>query len=214
MAKFGQTYNTEEIYVDDYKPLPVGDYLAIIEESEIGTSKSNENNNYLKLTFKILSDKYKDRKLWAYMNVKNDNPTAQQIGLKEMGKVLRALGMPRVSDSDEFLKKTLILNVEIETDYEGKKQNVIKGYKAAVNHAATTTSTAPPPRQAQGYQSVPGQQVNQVPPTNQAVNNGYQGYQQPTVQGQPRQQVQQANSGAVPPEQFQDDSSDFEPWQG
>ena len=61
-----------------FEPLPAGKYLAAITESEMKPTKSGS-GSYLQLTFTILEGEYKNRVLWARLNLNNPNATAVKI---------------------------------------------------------------------------------------------------------------------------------------
>ena len=108
---------------------------------------------YLALTFQIVSDVGKGRKLWVNLNIDNPNTTAVAIAESELADICRAAGVQSLPDWPTFVAKnpgcacydvgplenrpmTIKVGVEKRRD-TGEDTNRIKAYKA------TATQTAP-----------------------------------------------------------------------
>ena len=61
-----------------FEAIPAGKYLAAIVASERKPTKAGT-GNYLELTFQVLEGEYKNRHLWARLNLENPNATAVEI---------------------------------------------------------------------------------------------------------------------------------------
>jgi hypothetical protein len=83
------------------EPIPDAWYIAMIDESEIKPTKDSATTGgaYLNLRFNILDGEYKGRKLFSRFNIRNANPTAQEIGYKQLSAVAHAVGVLMVQDS-------------------------------------------------------------------------------------------------------------------
>ena len=62
----------------DFDPLPAGKYLAVIAESEMKPNKAGT-GHFLQLTFQVMEGPFKNRLLWARLNLDNPNATAVAI---------------------------------------------------------------------------------------------------------------------------------------
>ena len=72
-------FNAHEVEPNaSFEPIPADKYLAAITESEMKPTK-NGRGSYLQLTFTILEGEYKDRIMWARLNLNNPNATAVKI---------------------------------------------------------------------------------------------------------------------------------------
>ena len=59
----------------DLEPIPAGKYQAVITESEMKPTKAG-NGHYLQLAFQIIEGEYRNRFVWARLNLDNPNATA------------------------------------------------------------------------------------------------------------------------------------------
>ena len=67
----------------DFEPIPAGKYVAVITDSEVKDTKSGR-GSYLQLAFQITEGEYKNRFLWARLNLENPNQTAVKIARAEL----------------------------------------------------------------------------------------------------------------------------------
>src|SRR5262245_53273767 len=119
MASLGGTFNPNEIPQDEFEPIPAGDYLAQIIDSEIVDTKSGS-GQMLKLTFEILSGALEGRKLWERLNIVNANADAQRIAQQQLKKLCDALGAGAIADSEELHFQPLMIQVAIRQDKSGE----------------------------------------------------------------------------------------------
>jgi hypothetical protein len=133
-----------------FEPIPVGKYPAIITESEMKATKSGE-GEYLQLTFEVVGEQYKGRRLWARLNLKNKNETAVKIAQAELSAICRAVGVMTPSDSSQLHNIPLQIDVGMEKNKEnGEMTNRLKGYHPAAGAAhsapvvAAKIASAPP----------------------------------------------------------------------
>ncbi|HTD74544.1 MAG TPA: DUF669 domain-containing protein [Steroidobacteraceae bacterium] len=126
MANLGMTFNPDEVEEDAFEPLPAGDYLAQIIESEISDTKSG-NGQMLKLVFEILSGDQQSRRVWDRLNIVNANPDAQRIAQQQLKRLCDACGTGAIVDSEELHFKPLNIRVGIRIDKTGNygPQNTI-----------------------------------------------------------------------------------------
>ena len=131
----------------DFDPIPNGKYLAAITDSELKTTKDG-NGEYLELTFQVLDGEYKHRKLWARLNLKNENDQAVQIAQAELSSICRACGVMTPQDSEQLHDRPLIIAVKVtKRSDNGELTNEIKAYEPQVAATATpqkaATNTSP-----------------------------------------------------------------------
>lgn len=135
MANLGN-FNANDVEpATEFQAIPAGKYLAVITDSEVRPNKS-ATGSYLQLTFQIIEGEYKNRFLWARLNLDNPNATAVKIARAELSAVCRAVGVMAPSDSVELHDLPLVISVRCKKWADtGDITNEIKGY--AKKEAAT-----------------------------------------------------------------------------
>ncbi len=131
----------------EFSAIPAGKYLAVITESEVKATKKGT-GSYLQLTFQIIEGEYKNRFLWARLNLDNPNATAVKIARGELSALCRAVGVLAPADSVELHNLPLVILVKCKTNKEtGEIQNEVKGYSAkevASGKPAQAPTSTPP----------------------------------------------------------------------
>jgi len=113
---------------DDFSPLPAGKYVAVITASEMKGTKSG-NGHYLELTFQVVEGRYKNRLLWARLNLDNPNEQAVRIARGELSAICRAVGVMQPKDSIELHNLPLQVTVKCKKREDtGDLTNEVKGY--------------------------------------------------------------------------------------
>ena len=136
--------------------LPAGDYTAILEGAELKETKKN-NGHFLSLTFQIVSDQGKGRKIWTNLNLDNPNTTAVAIAEAELADICRAAGVTALDDWVGFIPKNpgcamydvqgvsnipIVLRLKkVFNDFKGEDDNEIKAYLPAGAAPATAQAT-------------------------------------------------------------------------
>lgn len=136
-----------------YGTIAAGWYGVTISKAEVKPTKAGT-GEYINMMYTITGPTHQGRTVWGMINIRNPNPKAEEIGLQQLGELLRATGIAKLSDTDQLLGMALSVKVIIKQDDQGEK-NEIKGFKAlqggaipsikpAAAPAAPTTATAPP----------------------------------------------------------------------
>lgn len=122
-------FNANEVDpTTDLEPIPAGKYLAMITDSEMKPTKSGD-GRYLQLTFQILEGLYKNRFVWARLNLHNANETAVKIARAELSAICRAVGVMTPRDSCELHNLPLMITVKLKKREDtGELQNEIRGF--------------------------------------------------------------------------------------
>lgn len=131
MAQFNFDTNNVEKRENNYELLPAGWYTAQVTESEIVNLNSG-NGKALKLTIEVLSDGYRNRKVWARLNVQHTNPKAETIAQQQLRELCDSIGVVRMQDTVELHNKPVQIKVKIRKDDTGQyeDQNEVTGFKA------------------------------------------------------------------------------------
>lgn len=131
----------------EFSALPEGQYVVIATASEMKPTKNGQ-GQFLQFTFEVLDGPQKGRKLWARLNLVNQNQTAVDIAQRELGAICRAVGIIKPSDSSELHNKPLMVTLAVEIDDHKRENNVIKKYEGISNagaaHAPVPASAAAP----------------------------------------------------------------------
>ena len=126
--------------VADFEAIPAGKYPAAITESEMKPTKAGT-GHYLQLTFTILDGEYKNRILWARLNLDNPNQTAVKIAKAELSAICRAAGVMAPKDSQELHNLPLLITIRLKKRSDtGELANEVKGYSKR-----ESAQTPPPP---------------------------------------------------------------------
>jgi hypothetical protein len=133
----------------DFEPIPAGKYLAVITESEMKPTKAGT-GSYLQLTFQVIDGPYKNRLLWARLNLDNPNDQARKIAQGELSAICRAVGVLAPNDSVELHNLPLVIHVRCKKRSDtGEIANEVKGYSKketpppATSSAPAANSTPP-----------------------------------------------------------------------
>ena len=140
-------FNAEEVEPNAApEALPAGDYVAQVVGSEIKPTASGS-GEYLKLEIEILTPGFSGRRVFDQLNIRNESAEAERIGRAQLSALCHAVGVLRISDSQQLHGKPFVVNLVIKEDSQYGKQNKVKGYKAATAtpQAAPLHPAASPP---------------------------------------------------------------------
>lgn len=162
MASFSFDTNTVEKRENNYELLPAGDYVAQVTDSDIVDLKSG-NGQAIKLTFDVLSEGYRGRKVFARLNVRHTNPKAETIGQQQLRELCDSIGVVRMNDTIELHNKPVTIRVKIRKDDTGQyaDQNEINGFKAA---GGAVAPASPIPARAAAPSAAPAAAAGSTPP--------------------------------------------------
>lgn len=122
-------------------PIPAGNYAAMITESEIKPLKSG-NGTAVRLTFQILDGEFKNRKVWANLNIQHTNATAQAIAQQQLSAICHAVNVLKISNPAALHNKPMTIKVKVRPAHDGyDASNDISGY-SAINAASAAPTAA------------------------------------------------------------------------
>ena len=151
------SFNAEEVEPQTaFEPLPAGDYVGHIVGSEVKPTASGS-GEYLKVEIEILSPGFSGRKVFDQLNIKNESAEAERIGRAQLSALCHAVGVMRVTDSQQLHGKPFAIKLSIKEDAQYGKKNTVKGYKAA-------SGSVPPPPAAQAPLQTGAAKPAAVPP--------------------------------------------------
>lgn len=124
-----QGFNAAEVQPQEsFEPIPVGEYNAMITDSEMKPTKNGQ-GEYLQLVFEVVEGEYQGRKIWARLNLVNQNQTAVDIAQRELSAICRAVGVMQPQDSTDLHEKPLTIGVKIRQSPGYDPSNEISAYK-------------------------------------------------------------------------------------
>ena len=142
MADLKGMYSQDDKPQADFEALPEGEYLAIIEASEMKATKAGD-GHYLKLKLQVIEGKYKGRVVFDNLNLDNKSKTARDIARATFAVIREAVGVPNPQDSSELHGKPLVMKLK-QREYNGEMQNEVKGYRATKPGAKLPEPVAAP----------------------------------------------------------------------
>lgn len=137
--------------LEDYSPLPAGEYpVYVIDSAEIET-RSGEKQ--LMFTYKVSSGDYTGRLVFDRLSLWSANPKALEFSQRKLKTIAQAVRMPgtRINDSSEFHGKQMIVRLDTR-EYDGKEYQDVRGYKPI---ATQQVPGAMPPQKAAPSSSAP-----------------------------------------------------------
>lgn len=150
MAFLGQTFEASELPTgnNSYEPLPEGYYNATITQAELKPTNDGT-GQYIKLRMDITGPTHQGRVIFSNLNIKNASAKAEEIGRQQLGDIMRAIGLPKVTDTDQLIGGSVNIKLGIRparTDERTGKTydagNEVKGYRA-INGASAPMASAP-----------------------------------------------------------------------
>lgn len=150
MSDLGFTYNAADIPQEDrsFDPVPAGWYTATITNAEVKATRDGS-GQYIKCRFDITGPSHEGRVVFTNFNTRNKSDVAEKIGVQQLGALMRAIGLPSVSNTDQLIGGTCSIKVSIRpADGQYDAQNEVKAFKAV-------EGSAPPSGAAPAQQTAP-----------------------------------------------------------
>lgn len=152
--------NSVEPGRSDFEPIPPGEYLAQIVESDVVTPKSGK-GMMLKLRFDILDGAYANRVIFCQINYQHENPTAQLIGQQLLKSICDAIGFEgALEDSSDLHFRPMKIVVKVRQDKTGQY-----GPQNEVRAAKPVAASAPPAGKAQAAAATTPHRASQTAAT-------------------------------------------------
>jgi len=132
MANLGQSYNTSDIpeNQNNFEPIPVGWYEVTINSADLKETKAGT-GEYIAMRYDVLGPAHQGRVIFGNLNFRNPNPKAQDIGIQQLGEIMRAIGLPSVEDTDQLVGGHLEIKVKIREASGGyDASNDVSGFRA------------------------------------------------------------------------------------
>jgi hypothetical protein len=119
----------------EFKPLPEGWYSATITKTDI-RSYSDNSGKYMSARFDITGPTHQGRVVFSNITIKHNDSEKEERGRRYLGDLMRACGLNRVTDTDQFVGGNLSIKLgvtEARTDKNTGKTyeagNSVKAFK-------------------------------------------------------------------------------------
>ena len=147
MAFFTNPISFADIPQDEERgpmePIPEGVYDVVVQGIDLRTTKAGT-GQYMATRLDVTGPTHQGRVLWTNINFDNPNPAATAIGLRQLGELMKAVGVDPVDDTDQLLGGRLKATVIIKDDPQYGRRNEVKKLVSA----APDRSAAPAPAKA------------------------------------------------------------------
>lgn len=142
--------------ISNFDPLPAGDYVAQIIESDVTDTRSGS-GRILKLTWAIAEGPHEHRQFWQNINYRNQNAKAQEIGKRQLDEVVWSTGITHLSNTEEMHFIPCLVRLKVRpADGDFPAQTEVVTVKRLSTAPAPQRQPAARPQQAQ--QTRPAQQ--------------------------------------------------------
>ena len=158
MAFLDQSFSLDELpqsTSNSFEPLPIGAYTATITKAEVKITKLGD-GEYISLRFDITGPTHQGRVVFHNLNIKNKNPKSEAMALADLGKIMRATGLSRVTDTDQLIGGNMTIKLTIKQDEKyGAGNNVVDILSSGSSPAPMPSTSAPAPAGAASKASPP-----------------------------------------------------------
>ena len=113
-----------------FEPIPAGWYEVSITSTQLKQKKTGT-GEFIALHYYVLGPDYKGRVIFGKLNIRNPNPHIQDIGIQQLGELMRAIGLASVEDTDQLIGGHLEVKVQIiEASSDCNFSNYVSNFRA------------------------------------------------------------------------------------
>jgi hypothetical protein len=145
---------------NSFEPLPAGWYDVSISEAVLKNTKAGT-GQYIAVKYDVTGPTHAGRCVFGNLNIRNPNPKAEEIGNQQLGELMRAIGLARVTDTDQFIGGVLQVKLSVKRDENYGDGNEVKGFRASGQASAPAAPKFAPPAQ---QSPAPAQRAAAAPP--------------------------------------------------
>ena len=144
MAFLDQEFNVADMPVStsSFDPLPEGWYNVTIAGAELKSTKAG-NGQYIAVKYQVTGPTMQGRVVFGNLNIKNPNQKAEEIGREQLGQIMRATGLAKVTDTDMLIGGQLSIKLSIRRDEQYGDSNDVKGFKALAGSVPAAMPSTP-----------------------------------------------------------------------
>ncbi len=161
MAFLNETFEADNLpQGNSYEALPAGWYNVNVTGAELKNTKAG-NGQYIAVRYDVTGPTHQGRVVFGNLNIKNPNPKAEEIGRQQLGELMRAIGLARVTDTDQLIGGSLQIKLEIRQQEGYEPSNDVKGYKSLTGSVPAASAASAP---AQAAAAAPAASGKAAPP--------------------------------------------------
>jgi len=146
-------FDASTIDTSSHDPIKPGTYEAVIAETEMRPTRNGDGMG-INVTFEIISGEAKGRKVWEWINYQHPKPEAQRIGQETLAKICKAVGVERLTETEQLHNIPLLVKVAL--DKADPTKNTVKDILAKSKVAAAAAPAAAPAAAAPAAQPAAG----------------------------------------------------------
>jgi hypothetical protein len=129
-----------------YSTVPAGTYKVVVGKTEVKETKTG--GAAVILGYKIIAGEHEGKLIKDFINIKNANPTAAQIGLQRLATVAFATGFggQEIADSDDLLELEsfeVVVTVQDDGEYQNNRVKAVLCTRDVNAKAAAPKAAAP-----------------------------------------------------------------------
>jgi len=113
-------FDPTNIDTEDFDALPIGEYECLISKIDLKPNR-NQTGDVIKIELTVVEGKCSGRKLFDNLNWTHDNNQAQEIGRKNLARMIKSVfGEPKpINDLQELAMQTVGVRVTHRKDRDG-----------------------------------------------------------------------------------------------
>ena len=143
MSFLDQAYEADSLPKSTgFEPLPAGWYDSTVQGAELKNTKAGT-GRYIAVKYAITGPTHQGRIVFANLNIKNPNPKAEEIGRSQLGELMRAIGLTKVTDTDQLIGGSLAIKLKIVKSDEYGDSNDVAGFKSLGGSMPSVAPSAP-----------------------------------------------------------------------
>lgn len=144
MALLNESINANDLPESSggFDPLPPGDYQARIADADVKKTKDGS-GEYIKVRLDIIGPTHAGRVVFANFNIRNKSPKAEEIGRQQLGGLMRAIGLPTLTDTDQLVGGNVTVSLKIRDDEKYGPSNEVKAFRS-IGGSQLPAASAPP----------------------------------------------------------------------
>jgi hypothetical protein len=150
MAFLSQSFDVADLPQSsggNFEPLPAGWYSVTIAGAELKKTKAGT-GEYIAIRYDILGPTHQGRVVFGNLNIANPNQQAEEIGRKQLGELMRAIGLAKVTDTDQLIGGNLQIKLDIKRDEQYGEKNEVRGFKAVSGGSLPSVAPTAMPMQS------------------------------------------------------------------
>ena len=97
---------------NNFEPIPDGWYEVSISSTQLKQTKAGT-GEYIALRYNVLGPTHEGRVIVGKLNIRNPNSKTQDIGIQQLGELMRAIDLASVEDTDQLIGGHLEVKVHI-----------------------------------------------------------------------------------------------------